>query len=261
MDSKFNNFDYSKLNPYVKEIFSFQSHQTTGTKSFKFYADGLPGIMFQQSENGMFLNGENKKLSPLFVYGQTIKPIEIICHGPFRMIIFYLYPPMLKMLFEIQASDLIDSCLNFADLKIEGSKEVLSRLESANYIEDQIKILETFILSRVPEPSKAINLSNAIKCIEMHHDSFSISSISDNFNVSPRTFQRIFKQYVGISPRLYARVSKFNKAINLLESGEYKLLTELAFETEYSDQSHFTRTFKEFTGLTPKAFIASLKKA
>jgi len=65
---------------------------------------------------------------------------------------------------------------------------------------------------------------------------------------------------VGITPRTFARINQFNRAMNKLETGDFKRLSDLAYATSYADQAHFTRSFKAFTGLTPKAFLEALEQ-
>ena len=56
------------------------------------YADGYPGIMFQQSENGCYLLPKQKKLSELFLYEQTLQPAAVDIKGKHQYIVLQLYP-------------------------------------------------------------------------------------------------------------------------------------------------------------------------
>lgn len=77
---------------------------------------------------------------------------------------------------------------------------------------------------------------------------------SDDFiYYSERHLRRLSKEKYGISPILFERIMRFRKAKELLEEGE-KVLT-IVHELGYSDQSHFTKEFKHFTGMTPKAHL------
>ncbi|HET8736285.1 MAG TPA: helix-turn-helix domain-containing protein [Pricia sp.] len=69
--------------------------------------------------------------------------------------------------------------------------------------------------------------------------------------LSERTFVRKFKEYVDISPRMFDRICKFHSLLGQLQSADYSKLSDVASDHDFSDQSHFIRTFKEFTGMTP----------
>ena len=79
----------------------------------------------------------------------------------------------------------------------------------------------------------------------------SLKELQDYLQLSERSFERRFKQYVGISPKLYSRISRFQAVLNQIRLGQHNRLTDLAYENDYADQSHFIRSFKEFAGCSP----------
>lgn len=77
--------------------------------------------------------------------------------------------------------------------------------------------------------------------------------------ISERELQRRFKQYVGISPRVYQRIMKLNKIKTTLSDGEFDNLTQIALDNGYYDQAHFIRDFKSFMQRTPKQYYRQKK--
>lgn len=73
--------------------------------------------------------------------------------------------------------------------------------------------------------------------------------------VTERTFQRLFEKSVGLSPNQFRKINQFNKAFQQLNRRQFSSFADIAFENGYADQSHYIRTFKEFTGLTPKEYL------
>ena len=74
-------------------------------------------------------------------------------------------------------------------------------------------------------------------------------------HVTERTFQRMFEKNIGISLNLYRRVCQFNSAFQQLNNRHFSRLSDLAFLNGYADQSHFVRSFKEFTHLLPTEYL------
>ena len=72
--------------------------------------------------------------------------------------------------------------------------------------------------------------------------------------MSERNFERKFREYVGISPKLFSRICRFQSSLKQLQESNYEKLSDIAFENNFSDQSHFIRTFKEFAGFSPNQF-------
>ena len=60
---------------------------------------------------------------------------------------------------------------------------------------------------------------------------------------------------IGISPKQLGKVIRLQTALQLLLNRESESLTAIAYESEYYDQAHFIKDFKEFTGVTPKDFL------
>jgi AraC-like DNA-binding protein len=71
---------------------------------------------------------------------------------------------------------------------------------------------------------------------------------------SHRRFIAIFEQAIGLSPKRYARLMRFQKLLAAFRTWPGRTLTELALLTGYSDQAHMTREFREFAGVTPMQY-------
>ncbi|WP_207532496.1 chromate resistance protein ChrB domain-containing protein [Desertivirga arenae] len=90
--------------------------------------------------------------------------------------------------------------------------------------------------------------------------SLSLSDISKELNIHPAYLSREFsKHFDNLTFGDYIRKLRIEKAIAYLKESEYAL-TEIAYLTGFSDQSHFNRIFKKHTGQTPTAFKRDLKK-
>ena len=117
----------------------------------------------------------------------------------------------------------------------------------------RIKILSTFF-NKQAEQRKTENkkVVFAIKQLQM---GISLPTVQNELNITERSLERYFKQYVGISPKLYARINRFQTALETLRKSNFDSLTDIAYQNNYFDQSHFIRDFKEFAGTTPKHFL------
>ena len=84
--------------------------------------------------------------------------------------------------------------------------------------------------------------------------------ICEEFNITPRTLQRYFKEAIGMCPKQVLNIYRFNYVLSLLNSNSEKTLTEISYLCGYYDQSHFIRDFKKVTGQTPKVISSNHKK-
>lgn len=90
--------------------------------------------------------------------------------------------------------------------------------------------------------------------------SLSLKEISKNLEVHPSYLSREFSKYFeDLSFGEYIRKLRIEKATQLMHSPKYAL-TEIAYLTGFSDQSHFARIFKKYTGKSPSAYRKSINK-
>jgi AraC-like DNA-binding protein len=91
--------------------------------------------------------------------------------------------------------------------------------------------------------------------------SLSLKDLSGELNVHPAYLSREFSKYFdNLSFGDYVRKMRIDKAVNLLQTTGHSL-SQIAYLTGFSDQSHFTRIFKKQTGQNPSAYRKSLQKS
>jgi len=82
-----------------------------------------------------------------------------------------------------------------------------------------------------------------------------IATVARDVGVSPRQLERTFLREVGVGPKHFARLLRFRRMLGMMEGGDPNW-ADLAARSGYSDQPHLVREFREFTGLTPGAYLA-----
>lgn len=252
-----NKFQVDKnLSLYVEGIYTFENQLEDKQTLLPFYADGYPGIIFQQAANGVYLKPKNKLLSEFFLYGQTISPIELSEVGPFRLIVFQLYPFAAKTLIGIDPKQLNDDCFDFNLLAKVNIREVTSQLKATSDFTAQKEIISSFLSTLIQyssiRPDQRVQL--AIKLIFNSKGKISLKDLRENLHVTERTLERQFMKEVGVSPKQFLKIIRFNTSLLQLSQEDYTKLSDIAYLNEYADQSHFIRMFKDFTGRTPSEF-------
>lgn len=215
-------------------------------------ADGCPGIIFQESKYGLFHDQENKPLPQIFLYGQTIKRTRINLIGKFNTVGVCFFPNALKSVFGFDANELTDTCL---DLDLLSSR-LPEQLINTPLPYDQIEILSSFICSKIRKTDRKRDeiTHYALHQIMGSRGLLALKDLQKDLQLSERSFERRFNQFVGISPKLFSKVCRFQASLRQLKSNRYNKLSDIAYDNGYSDQSHFIRTFKEFSGFSPHQF-------
>ena len=97
-------------------------------------------------------------------------------------------------------------------------------------------------------------IRNAIVLILESNAAVSVAGIAKQVNVSERQLERLFKRYIGLSPKFYCRIIRFSYIFEQVQNKEVEW-SELAQLTGFYDQSHFIKNFQEFTGEDPSGYF------
>ncbi len=113
---------------------------------------------------------------------------------------------------------------------------------------------------RKSRKNKYTCISAGIKLLEQNSD-MNISEISKLCGVSEAYFRRLFMDYSGMSPMDFKQHCRIEKAKQLLLSDEGLTVSEIADELNFSDIYHFSKTFKKFSGMSPREYLTYVNKS
>jgi AraC-like DNA-binding protein len=240
---------------FVKNIWVFENETNGIQTSLPFFADGFPGLMLQQSESGLVVNPHSKTMPQIFLYGQTIRPIELEVSGKYLIIIFQLYPFVLRSFFNVNPESINDNCFYFEDSD-ENIGRLKHQLSLCKTIDEKIGSISELLLTYFEWKKQQLDfeIRRAIECMIATKGQQSIRSIVEDINLNIRTFERRFKIETGLSPKQFAQIIQFQASLMQLTIRDYTKLTDIVYQNGFSDQSHFIKVFKAFTGKTPKTF-------
>jgi len=242
---------------FVKNILVFEEQEKTQKTVLPFFADGYPGLMFQQTENGLLVNPHNKRMPSFFLYGQTIKPIELVMTGTYKLIIFQLYPFVLKSFFDVSPIDINDDCYDLQQVQSAIVIDTISKLNHSKQTADRIGIISSLLYFMFQEKRTLLDykINQAIKIIIDNKGQTGVGHLCKQLHLNERTFERRFVAAVGISAKQFSRIIQFQQSLEQLTVKDYTKLSDIVYSNGFADQSHFIRVFKAFTGKSPKKFV------
>jgi AraC-like DNA-binding protein len=241
------------LKDYVRYFWAIESHVEDETPdNFTPAADGCPGLIFQQTGKGTFYQN-SKQLPGIFLYGQATRPTELQVAAPLDIIGIIFYPHALKSIFGMDAQELTDSCTDLEALAVKDGYSLLEQMQRASGITQQVEVLATFLIWQIRKNNvrQDAAVQYALSAIINSKGLASLKDIQTYLQLSERSFERRFKQCIGLTPKLFSRICRFQASLAQLKANDYQKLSDIAFENEYADQSHFIRAFKEFAGYSP----------
>jgi AraC-like DNA-binding protein len=130
------------------------------------------------------------------------------------------------------------------------------RLMSAAEPKDTFRLLEQGLSARIHRPL-LIHPAVAHALASYHADVASparVASVQRASGYSPRHFIALFRSAVGLNPKHYYRIRRFNSAVRNMAAGDGQGLSAIAAAAGYCDQAHLTREFREFAGVAPTMY-------
>ncbi|MBD2754159.1 helix-turn-helix domain-containing protein [Spirosoma validum] len=245
------------LDRYVQYFWTYESEGMAGPpKTFRPITDGCPGIIVQLSERDPLFDQNKKQLPTLCLYGQTIKHREIQARDQFRVIGACFSPVGLKSIFGLNADELTDTCAALNGLPGQQALFLSEQLAGTDSIRYRIELLSAYVSAQIRENKFQLdNVTDyALSQLIKSEGTIPLKELQDELNVSERHLERKFKEGVGISPKLFSRICRFQASFQQLKTNKYDKLSDIAFENGYADQSHFIRVFKEFAGFPPNRY-------
>ncbi len=128
------------------------------------------------------------------------------------------------------------------------------RLLEADTPQAKFHILEQYLLARIVRRwERHPAVAFALKELRHKH---TISDVTEQIGLSAKRFIQVFQDEVGLTPKLYCRVRRFQKVLGLIEGQREVEWTDVALTCGYFDQAHFIHDFRAFSGLNPTAYLA-----
>lgn len=168
-----------------------------------------------------------------------------------------LMPGAALALLGLPASELAGQHIRLEDLWGSSASRMQEQLAEATTPEQKIQGLQGILLERLkssPLPAASLAMGWATEQLK---SGATVRQVVAQSGHSHRQFIRLFSQCVGLAPKQYGRVQRFQRALSLLHHrGATRAfsLADVAQEAGYSDQPHFNREFREFSGLTPDQY-------
>ena len=218
-------------------------------------AKGYPSIVFQRTRNKA-----GGAVEQLVLYGQNVQPFQLHASGNLFVLAYFLHPYLLKYFFGFNAREIKDLCIDIGVMRPAKSMNLAERLVNAQSLPDRLQLMDDYIrklsVASHGQDDKAIIWSTHE--IVKGRGMVSLAALQNELCVTERTFQRLFESHIGVPPKLFRKICQFNAAFVQFSKGQYKRLSDIAYDHGYSDQSHFIRVFKEFTLLTPGDYLKNL---
>ncbi len=259
------NYQTFKPHPDLESLIScywtLEVPASNNSQKQRIVPDGCIEMAFILGDNiKRYTSGDKFILQPrAMILGQTLEPFYIEPTGYVNTFAIRFYPYGFTN-FVTQPIKNLANKETPLELVFEEkiAKELEQKITQAKGIKQRIKIIERFLLERLKDKSTVENIvKTTVNALLSTNGSATIKTILKDDLSKRRQLERKFKKHIGVSPKQLGKVIRLQTALKMLLNEETESLTHIAYESEYYDQAHFIKDFKEFTGTNPKDFLGN----
>jgi len=145
--------------------------------------------------------------------------------------------------------------IDLAPLCVEPLHVMVRALRDVGSLASQAQQLDHFLRRRLAGRPIDRRVSMACARLESDEGQVNIGTLVSACATSERNLSRLFKRWVGLSPKQFQRVLRFQRLLQAWDRGERPGWASLAHDLGYSDQSHLVREFAAFAGVPPDALL------
>jgi AraC-like DNA-binding protein len=134
-------------------------------------------------------------------------------------------------------------------------------LGDSRSFEERVRIADAFLIRRCSMLSSPDGITTAALLILRRRGCIQVPALAQRAGISARQFERRFTRDVGLPPKLYARIARFEAALESKALSTVESWTDVANRLGYFDQMHMIKDFKEFSGELPTSLLTQLETA
>jgi AraC-like DNA-binding protein len=161
----------------------------------------------------------------------------------------------------VPAGDLADTHVDLETLWGTSAGQLRDRLCEAKPSAERFQLLHEALLRRLCHGvEQHYAVSAALEMFGKNQAGPRVREAAKYLGLSQRRFIQVFKAEVGMTPKLFSRIQRFQQTRTFIQKNLPPNWTTLALDRGYFDQSHFIREFLEFSGLSPTDYINRHKR-
>jgi AraC-like DNA-binding protein len=245
------------LADFVEVLWLCQGLQPTHEKE-RIMPTGSMGLLINLNEGSLSVydrKGERQTLGRCAVTGAQSEFVVIDTAQQAYIMGVSFRPGGAVPFLDVPACELHGAHVSLDTLWGAAAGEMRERVLEAATPEAKLRALEVVLLER------------AARRLERHRavvfalgqfqrvDGPTVGQVSDQIGLSQRRFIQVFREEVGLTPKLYHRVRRFQQVLQRIHKGQRVTWTDVALDCGYFDQAHFVHDFRAFSGLNPTAYL------
>ena len=243
---------HQSIAEYIRTVLILEGCSSSYTMQQPIFTNGMPALLCRTEKDA----AGSENIVQLTLFGKCTPPGCWAINNNTTVVIYFFKPFALSGLFNIPAAKLLKKPIDLHNWNAHTTNALRTQLIYAASTERKIEVLDNLLIHQFHQNKRECEIikyaTDQIMCDPTPEI---LSAILKDLKLGERSFQRIFKKYVGISANQYRRICQFQLSFTQVRTKQFNKLTDVAYDNGFSDQSHFIRSFREFTHISPNTYL------
>lgn len=183
-----------------------------------------------------------------------------LIRGGQRAVFARLHLASYQAVLGVPATDLAGRTVALEDLWGDvATRQLLDRLADARDSTAAAMVLESAIAARIATAGPPLAYARLAQHATERLQAVDVATVAHELGLSERHFRRLFREAVGVSPKAFARLARFHRALGAANADQGAHWSDIAAAAGYYDQAHLIADFRAIAGTTPRALLAELR--
>jgi AraC-like DNA-binding protein len=203
--------------------------------------------------------GGTRNAYPIALIGsQTFRRVELLMHGNIDAFTIVFQPGGVSTMFSVSAEELTNDDFEGEAVLGRGLGELLRRLGDVASFADRARVADGYLCAKRPALDSISGITDAATRVVSSSGCARVSDLAHHAGLGIRQFERRFRYEIGIPPKLYARIVRFEAALRRKATAPAMSWTDIAHALGYHDQMHMVRDFNRLSGDSPTTICGQL---
>ncbi len=201
--------------------------------------------------------GRRERQPCVLFAGPATAPVRLAPGGRIDVIGVRLEAGLAARFLDVAPATLVDRIPALAEVAPELARGLGEELDEPRAGESWTAALDRRLVPLLADAPRAAErvLDAAVAHVRARAGRVSVAELARAANLSTRQLERRFRARVGLGPKTFARLVRFQRALALLRTSGARL-AEVAAQAGYYDQAHLVRDFRQFAGASPSRYLA-----
>jgi AraC-like DNA-binding protein len=252
----------SRLSAYVQAYVHTKVQTTEEYFHVDLFPVGYAVISFTFNQGSNIFIAEKNVTSRLNITGQLTKHYQMKVRGIDEMMYVLFTPLGAHKLLGIPQDQLANNFVDMLTLPVKNTDTLYAALDgNRSNIETCLAEMDRWFLQKLSENTEQGHLTllgDMLRDLNSVENLPTVTELCAQLGLTKISLERYFKQAIGLPPKAYLKLLRFNKAYQIIQAHTDKTWAEIAHENGYFDQAHFIKEFKTIYGYTPSKMHQSL---